>query len=81
MEGGVAAAYKKDIAAAEDPVAHRLDLEAHYHAISSPMRTAERFGVLDIIEPASTRPLLCAWVEDAYQATSRRLGPVGRTMR
>ena len=81
VEGGVAAAYKKDIAAADDPVAHRLELEAHYHAISSPMRTAERFGVLDIIEPAATRPLLCAWVEDAYQATSRRLGPVGRTMR
>ncbi|MET0540219.1 MAG: carboxyl transferase domain-containing protein [Variovorax sp.] len=81
VEGGVAAAYKKDIAAAEDPVAHRLELEAHYHAISSPMRTAERFGVLDIIEPAATRPLLCAWVADAYQATGRRLGPVGRTMR
>jgi hypothetical protein len=45
------------------------------------MRTAERFGVLDIIEPASTRPLLCSWVEDAYRATSQRLGPVGRTMR
>ncbi|MGJ7506466.1 acyl-CoA carboxylase subunit beta [Variovorax sp. GT1P44] len=81
VEGGVAAAYKKDIAAAEDPVAHRLELEAHYHAISSPMRTAERFGVLDIIEPASTRPLLCSWVEDAHRATGRRLGPVGRTMR
>ena len=26
-------------------------------------------------------PLLCAWVEDAYRATARRLGPVGRTMR
>jgi acetyl-CoA carboxylase carboxyltransferase component len=81
IEGGVAAAYKKDIAAAADPVAHRLALEAHYHAIASPLRTAERFGVLDIIEPASTRPLLCAWVEDAYRATGRRLGPVGRTMR
>ncbi|MDM0037216.1 hypothetical protein QTI33_34155 [Variovorax sp. J22P271] len=45
------------------------------------MRTAERFGVLDIIEPATTRPLLCAWVEDAQRAMSRRLGPVGRTMR
>jgi acetyl-CoA carboxylase carboxyltransferase component len=81
VEGGVAAAFKKDIAAAADPVAHRLDLEAHYHAIASPLRTAERFGVLDIIEPATTRPLLCNWVEDAYRATSRRLGPVGRTMR
>jgi acetyl-CoA carboxylase carboxyltransferase component len=81
VEGGVAAAYKKEIAAAADPVARRLELEEHYHAIASPLRTAERFGVLDIIEPATTRPLLCTWVEDAYGATGRRLGPVGRTMR
>jgi acetyl-CoA carboxylase carboxyltransferase component len=81
VEGGVAAAYKQDIASATDPLAHRLDLEAHYHALSSPLRTAERFGVLDIIEPAQTRPLLCQWVADAYRSTARRLGPVGRTMR
>ena len=81
VEGGVAAAYKRDIAAAQDPVARRLELERHYHALSLPVRSAEKFGVLDIIEPASTRPLLCNWVEDAYQATRLRLGPVGRTMR
>jgi acetyl-CoA carboxylase carboxyltransferase component len=81
VEGGVAAAYKRDIASAEDPTARRLELERHYHALSLPIRSAERFGVLDIIEPAKTRSLLCNWVEDAYQATKLRLGPVGRTMR
>ena len=81
VEGGVAAAYKRDIAAAEDPVARRLELEHHYHSLSLPIRSAEKFGVLDIIEPSTTRPLLCNWVEDAYHALRLRLGPVGRTMR
>lgn len=81
VEGGVAAAFKRDIAAADDPTAHRLKLEQHYHALSLPIRSAEKFGVLDIIEPATTRQLLCNWIEDAYQLTRLRLGPVGRTMR
>ncbi|MES3000841.1 MAG: carboxyl transferase domain-containing protein [Pseudomonadota bacterium] len=81
VEGGVAAAFKRDIAASDDPEARRLDLERHYHALSLPIRSAEKFGILDIIEPAKTRPLLCSWVADAYHATQRRLGPVGRTMR
>lgn len=81
VEGGVDAAFKRDIQAAEDPVARRGELERHYHALSLPVRSAEKFGILDIIEPATTRQLLCNWVEDAYQLTKLRLGPVGRTMR
>jgi acetyl-CoA carboxylase carboxyltransferase component len=81
IEGGVAAAYKREIAGAADPVAKRRELEAHYHAIASPMRTAERFGVIDVIEPATTRPLLCAWVADAYRLAGLSLGPKRRTMR
>jgi hypothetical protein len=34
---------------------------------SSPFRTAERFGVQDLIDPRDSRPLLCAWVRDAYR--------------
>jgi hypothetical protein len=30
------------------------------------MRTAERFGIEEIIDPRETRPLLCDWVRDAY---------------
>jgi hypothetical protein len=30
------------------------------------MRTAERFGIEEIIDPRETRPLLCDWVHDAY---------------
>jgi len=34
--------------------------------VRSGLRTAERFGVEDIIDPRETRPLLCDWVRDAY---------------
>jgi len=66
IEGGVAAAYKRDIEAAADPVERQAELEAYYGRLSSPFRTAERFGIADIIDPRGTRPLLCEWVHDAY---------------
>jgi acetyl-CoA carboxylase carboxyltransferase component len=81
IEGGVDAAYARDIEAAPDPEARRAELEALVHAVSSPFRTAERFGVVDVIEPARTRALLCDWVEDAYAACASQLGPKRRTMR
>ncbi|WP_127107913.1 acyl-CoA carboxylase subunit beta [Pararhodobacter zhoushanensis] len=63
VEGGVRAAFRRDIEAAEDPAGTQAELEAHYHALSNPMRTAERFLIVDIVEPRTTRRLLCEWVE------------------
>src|SRR5665213_3376683 len=74
IEGGVAAAYKREIEADDDPDGKREELEQFFHKVGSPLRTAERFGVVDVIEPAVTRSLLCDWVEDAYALTSRQLG-------
>lgn len=65
IEGGVMAAHKAEIEAAPDPAATRAELEAHYLDLTSPFRTAERFGVLEIIDPRETRSVLCDWVEDA----------------
>ncbi len=59
------AAHKAEIEAAADPLAARAALEAKYHRIGSPFRTAEQFGILDIIDPRETRSLLCDWMEDA----------------
>jgi acetyl-CoA carboxylase carboxyltransferase component len=67
IEGGVAAAYRRDIAESEDPQARQAELEAYYHHLGSPFRTAERFGILDVIDPRETRAILCDWVEDAYE--------------
>lgn len=66
IEGGVMAAHKTEIEAAPDPAAKRAELEAHYLDLTSPFRTAEKFGILDIIDPRETRPVLCDWVEDAW---------------
>jgi len=67
IEGGVMAAHKAEIEAAADPAAKRAELEAFYLNMTSPFRTAEKFGILDIIDPRETRSLLCDWVEDAWE--------------
>lgn len=81
IEGGVAAAYKREIEAAPDPEARREELEAYYQRLASPFRTAEAFGVVDIIKPSETRRRLCSWVADAYRLVRTDLGPRTRTMR
>lgn len=81
IEGGVYAAYRKDIESSDDPEARRKELEDYYEQLQSPFRTAERFGVHDIIDPRETRPILCDWIEQAYQVLPQQLGPIYRLMR
>ena len=81
VEGGVAAAYRREIEAADDPLKKRQELENYYHNLASPFRTAEKFGIVDIIKPSETRALLCDWVEDAYEVNKTQLGPKQRPMR
>lgn len=81
IEGGVAAAYRRDIEASADPAARRDELEAHYHRLSSPFRTAERFGIVDIIRPRETRDALRDWLVDAVQLCARQTGVKRRSLR
>ena len=81
IEGGVAAAYRREIEASEDPVARRAELEAYYHRLSSPYRTAERFGIVDVVRPSETRLAIRDWLADAVPLAARQLGPRTRTMR
>jgi acetyl-CoA carboxylase carboxyltransferase component len=67
IEGGAAAAHRAEIEAAADPKAELARLEKHYHKLASPYRTAERFGVVDVIDPRETRSVLCDWIDDAWQ--------------
>ena len=66
VEGGTEAAYRAELAAADDPAATLAGIRARLDAVRNPLRTAERFGIEDIIDPRETRPLLCDWVRDAY---------------
>lgn len=81
IEGGAMAAYRRQIEAAEDPVAFREEIERRLRAVTSPFRTAEHFGIEEIIDPRDTRPLLCEWVEIAYRLLPSDLGVKRRGMR
>jgi acetyl-CoA carboxylase carboxyltransferase component len=81
VEGGLEAAWRRDLENAPDPEALKAELLAKLEAVRSPFRTAEAFGVEDIIDPRDTRPLLCEWVEQAYEVEATRLGPKLRGMR
>jgi acetyl-CoA carboxylase carboxyltransferase component len=67
IEGGVMAAHKTEIESSDDPQAKRLELEKFYLNMTSPFKTAEKFGILDIIDPRESRAILCEWIEDAWE--------------
>jgi acetyl-CoA carboxylase carboxyltransferase component len=74
IAGGTAAAYRREIEAAPDPEARRLEIEAGLRRLTSPFRTAEVTGQ-DIIDPRDTRPLLVEFVRDAQRILATQLGP------
>ena len=69
------------IAAAPNPNEHRRNIEERLNRVRSPFRTAEVFGVEEIIDPRDTRPLLCEWIETAYELLPSQVGPKTRTCR
>jgi acetyl-CoA carboxylase carboxyltransferase component len=81
IEGGVQAAYRRQIEAAEDPKALREEIEQRLAGAASPFLTAEAFGVEEIVDPRDTRPLLCEWIEMAYKLLPTQLGLKKRGMR
>jgi acetyl-CoA carboxylase carboxyltransferase component len=83
IEGGIEAAYRRDLEAAEDPAGLRAEIVERLNAVRSPFRTAERFGVEEIIDPRDTRPLLCDWAERAHELVAHEAGegPKARGLR
>lgn len=59
LEGGIEAAYRADIDAAEDKAAKLKEIEERLNKLRSPFRSAEKFWVEEIIDPRKTRSLLC----------------------
>jgi acetyl-CoA carboxylase carboxyltransferase component len=81
IEGGVEAAYRRQLEAAPDPEALRAELEQRLASLRSPLLTAEAFGIEEIIDPRATRPLLVDWARRAWDLLPSRLGPTARAMR
>jgi len=75
IEGGVKAAFRREIEAAADPAQKEAEIEADLRRQTSPFLTAEAFGVEDIIDPRETRPYLCSFLEAAQVGMQTRVGP------
>lgn len=66
VEGGAAAAFRREIEAAPDPKKRLQEIETELRALASPLLTAEAFAVEDVIDPRETRAYLCRFI-DAMQ--------------
>ena len=65
-QGGVEAAFRAQLGRGR--IRRQLErLRAELAAVASPFRTAEHFGVQDLVDPRDSRALLCDWVGDAYR--------------
>ncbi|MEH2484432.1 acyl-CoA carboxylase subunit beta [Bradyrhizobium sp. AZCC 2230] len=73
LEGGIEAAYRADIDAAEDKAAKLNEIQERLNKLRSPFRSAEKFWVEEIIDPRKTRSLLCEFARLAEPL--RKAGP------
>ena len=65
-EGGIEAAYKRQLAEAEDPAALRAELEARIESARGPVGPLSRFQMEEMVDPRDTRRLVCEWIDNAY---------------
>ncbi|HTO46215.1 MAG TPA: carboxyl transferase domain-containing protein [Burkholderiales bacterium] len=78
IEGGAAAAFRREIQSAPDPEARLQEIEDELRALASPFRTAEAFGIEDIIDPRKTRAYLCRFIDAVQPSLRTELGPKAR---
>jgi acetyl-CoA carboxylase carboxyltransferase component len=71
IEGGVAAAYRREIENAPDPEAHRQMIEDRLLKLRSPFRAAHKGDVVDLIDPRDTRKIACTFVKLAQPALTK----------
>jgi methylmalonyl-CoA decarboxylase subunit alpha len=75
VEGGVRAAFRREIEESKEPAARQAEIEAELRALASPFRMAEAFAVEDMIDPRETRPYLCRVLAAAEGRMQTTLGP------
>jgi acetyl/propionyl-CoA carboxylase alpha subunit/acetyl-CoA carboxylase carboxyltransferase component len=70
-EGGIEAAYKRQLAEAKDPEAFRAELMARIESARGPVGPLSKFQIEEMIDPRDTRRLVCEWTETAYRVVSQ----------
>jgi acetyl-CoA carboxylase carboxyltransferase component len=76
-EGGIEAAYKRQLAESADPVALRAEINARIESARGPLGPLNRFQMEEMIDPRDTRRWVCDWIETAWKiiAQPARLAP------
>ena len=76
-EGGIEAAYKRQLAEAADPAALRAEINARIESARGPIGPLTRFNMEEMIDPRDTRRWVCDWIDTAWRVLSQpqRLGP------
>ncbi|GLB11286.1 hypothetical protein AtubIFM57258_008153 [Aspergillus tubingensis] len=70
LEGGIEVAHRHELREAEksgQKEARYKELEEEYRRLMNPVRTANAFGVEEIIDPKDTRRVCCAWAQHVYE--------------
>lgn len=82
-EGGIEAAYKRQLEESADPAALRAELEARIESVRGPIGPLNRFEMEEMIDPRDTRRVVCEWVTEAYRVATEptRLRPRAQQFR
>ncbi len=76
-EGGIEAAYKRQLAEAADPAALRAEINARIESARGPIGPLNRFQMEEMIDPRDTRAWICDWLQNAWRVATHpgKLGP------
>lgn len=73
LDGGIEASHSHELMEIErkegkDKMKERYkELEQEYKRLMNPVRTANAFGIEEIVDPAVTRPVLAEWAKHVYE--------------
>jgi acetyl-CoA carboxylase carboxyltransferase component len=70
-EGGIEAAYKRQLAESPDPAALRAEINARIESARGPIGPLNRFQMEEMIDPRDTRRWVCDWVENAWRVATQ----------
>ena len=79
-EGGIEAAYKRQLAEAKDPAALRAEINARIESARGPVGPLNRFQMEEMIDPRDTRRWICEWVGNAWRIISQPAGLTPRAL-
>jgi acetyl-CoA carboxylase carboxyltransferase component len=74
LEGGIEVGHSFELKEVERKEgkekrdARYAELESEYKRLMNPVRTANHFGIEEIIDPAYTRRVCCEWVDHMYES-------------